>query len=489
MIRIGTRAAALSVLGLLTVLVLAAPASAHSPVKWTRPAENTTVEGGPRRVVIRFHDPIETGFAKITVTDRGGDDVHRGKPRALRGRDDTVAVRLDRELAGGPYTVVWRIVAADGHVEDGSFGFFVAAGEAPARSQVRPVPNPPAAAPPAGPAGGEAHAPGNATLTTLRGVLIAALVALTGAAAFWVMAWRGAGPQLVPARRDVEAAVGAGTAGVAAAAAAVTLLGSLASLAVYPAAAAGVPLADGMTTSLFDAMLGTRFAQITVGRLVVLELLALVVVAWRWRPAPQASMVGAAALRAPLSKVRVGGASVLLLGLLATASGLGHAATTSPVLLHMTLDVAHLAAAGVWIGGLVILVAVVFPATSGLAGADRVGVLAPVVGRFSSMAAVSISVLVATGVARAWPEIRSMAALTGTGYGRALLVKGGLFATLVLLGAVNHWWARPRLRDAARRRGETSALGVLRRTVQVETLLGAGALIVTTVLVSLPPAG
>jgi copper transport protein len=477
-----SRAAALCTLALVALLSLATPAFAHSFVERTQPREDATIKGGPRRVVLHLSEPVEVAFSEVRVTNLEGDEVHRGKPFSPRRRDDVVAVRLDRNLRGGPYAVTWRIVAEDGHVRAGAFGFFVAAGEAPPEAQVTPeVAVPPPIS--------DDHMPGTLALSVLRGVTTAALLVLAGVSAFWVLAWRGRGARLSPAVAEVEAAMSTRTASIAAGAGLVAMLSSLAALAVYPGAAAGVSLLEGLSRRLFDATLGTRFAQVTIARLVVVEMLAVAALALLWRPASRRgpSMVGAAALRAPLSPVRVAGGAVLIIGMLATVSAIGHAATTPPVALHLTLDVLHLVAAAAWLGGLVAMAAGAFPATRTVAGPDRVALLAPVVTRFSVMASMSIAVLVATGTARAWGEVGSLAALTSTGYGRALLGKVGLFAALALLGAVNHWWARPRVRAAANAGSDTVALRVLRRTVQTETALGVVVLVITAVLVSLPP--
>ena len=111
--------------------------------------------------------------------------------------------------------------------------------------------------------------------------------------------------------------------------------------------------------------------------------------------------------------------------------------------LEVPVDLLHVVAAAVWIGGLFALAFVV----------PREGVSPEVVGaaarRFSSLALASVVVLALTGAVRALAELSAVSQLWTTGYGRAILVKTG-----ALRGA-----ARPRLAVAfaGRRRCRAAA--------------------------------
>ena len=124
----------------------------------------------------------------------------------------------------------------------------------------------------------------------------------------------------------------------------------------------------------------------------------------------------------------------------------GHALDAGVSRAQVGVDVLHLAAASVWIGGLVALV-LVLPAD------------AAAVRRFSRIALVAVLMLAVTGVLRALSELRSTGQLFSTGYGRALVVKTVFFVVLILLG----YLARKRLLDQARalRRQAALELGLL----------------------------
>jgi copper transport protein len=140
---------------------------------------------------------------------------------------------------------------------------------------------------------------------------------------------------------------------------------------------------------------------------------------------------------------RVGGVVALSVALLGTWSAAGHAAVGPDSPLAVVSDVVHLAAMTVWLGGLVLLAV-------GLTSSGRAAELAVVVPRFSRLAQVAVTLLVATGVFQVWREVGSVAALTGTSFGRLLLVKLAGVGVLLLLGDVSRRWV---LRHTAPARG------------------------------------
>jgi copper transport protein len=143
----------------------------------------------------------------------------------------------------------------------------------------------------------------------------------------------------------------------------------------------------------------------------------------------------------------------------------GHALDRGRSPIEVVADVAHVAAASVWLGGLVAL---------GLA--LRRGERTDLVRRFSNIAIVSVAVLGATGVVRALSELNSFSQLWTTGYGRALLVKTGLLAMLVAIGWVNRYRLVPR-----------RSVDGLRRNVAMELVLLAGLVVAVALLTDLRP--
>jgi putative copper export protein len=105
---------------------------------------------------------------------------------------------------------------------------------------------------------------------------------------------------------------------------------------------------------------------------------------------------------------------------------------------------AHLAAAGFWIGTLVVLTLAAWPdVTHRAAGRDAIGSL---LAAFSPLALISVGALFATGAVLSVQNVGSLAALTGTAYGRVLLAKAAGALVVSGLGFVN-WRTHARRMD------------------------------------------
>ena len=167
------------------------------------------------------------------------------------------------------------------------------------------------------------------------------------------------------------------------------------------------------------------------------------------------------------------GLAALLLPALA-----GHAGQKSPRGLSLPLDLAHLGAVAVWLGGLIGLVVLWLS----VGRAARSAVLAYVVPRFSKVAFCSVLLLIGTGIGQSLLELPTLASLWQTSYGQALLWKIGLLAAALVLAGVNLARTKPRLQA-----GDPSAPLLLRRLVQGEIVFVAAALFAAAVLSSLAP--
>ena len=152
----------------------------------------------------------------------------------------------------------------------------------------------------------------------------------------------------------------------------------------------------------------------------------------------------------------------------------------------LALDWAHLAAASIWIGGLLGLLVLAAATEPG----KRVAALAVVVPRFSRAAIVSVALLLTTGIVASIVHLPTLASLWDTNYGLALIAKSGLLACALVLGAINNLRSRPRLVAAAQRRDQAlgeGAASLLRRLVLGESALLVGAVAAAAILTSLAP--
>jgi copper transport protein len=193
-------------------------------------------------------------------------------------------------------------------------------------------------------------------------------------------------------------------------------------------------------------------------------------------PLPPGSAAGnraRAAATGPLVALGLAGAGGMLVHALA-----GHAAGPSSLrLLNLLAQWAHLLAVGVWIGGLVWLLAALVVRTTGRSTRE-------VVVSFSRLAGISLAVVVATGVVRSVDELGGWRRLLDSGFGRALDLKLVLFAGLVALGARNRYRLVP-LFEPGRREGPAAAR--LRRSVGGELGLAAAVMAAAALLSQLAP--
>ena len=447
------RRGALLVLTAAAALVLPAAAWAHAALLRTEPVASRTVNAPPAQVRLTYSEPVEPRFAIVSVTDADGTQVTDGSPARSPGTPQTLVTPL-RGVPEGWYLVFWRVISADGHPVRGAFTFAVG-----------PNPGPPP----------QFRVPSlRETATTAQLLASRWVVFLSVLTALGLFVLR-----TLIARPVVRAVPGASLRAVTWAFW-VALLVPLAATPVYVVLAT----AQFSLRSAFDLgnviplARGSSFGKDYLDLELVLALfgVAAAVALWLDRPErPQRSVVELLALPSALAA----GASALVFPGLA-----GHAGQKSPRGLALPLDALHLAAASVWLGGLIGLV--VFWLS--LRAAGRVAALALVVPRFSNVAFVSVLTLIGAGIGQSLLELPTFASLWQTSYGHALIWKISLLFAAMLLAGVNLARTRPRLQAA----GIQPSLGpgaavLLRRLVQGEIVLVAGALFAAVVLTSLAP--
>ncbi|MFL5938356.1 MAG: copper resistance CopC/CopD family protein [Gaiellaceae bacterium] len=159
---------------------------------------------------------------------------------------------------------------------------------------------------------------------------------------------------------------------------------------------------------------------------------------------------------------------VLAVLLLPVPTVAGHALDPGRSWLEVPVDILHVTAAAVWVGGLFALVVIVPREGVPPEIADRAA------RRFSTFALAAVIAVGLTGAVRALAELSSVSQLWSTSYGRAILAKSAIFAVLLGLGAVS----RATVREGA---------GRLRNVVRVELVLAVALIVAVAILTSLRP--
>ena len=471
----------------LAMLALPASAAAHAELVSTSPERGAQVDAPPERIAFRFSEPVEGGFGAVRVFDAKGERVDQGD--LLRPGDDpkAVGVALRPDLPEGSYTATFRVVSADSHPIAGGFVFSVGeGGAAPAATVAELIEE------------GEAGPATSTAFGAVRGLAYLAIALAVGGVIFLGAVWlpglraaSGAGSEWASASEAFAARFGR----LAAATVGLGLVTTVLGIVLQGANAAGTSFWSALDATIVGDVLGTRFGTVWGLRLIdwlLLGVVALVAVAGTRLPVLRPASLGATGLAArPLGSWPGLAALALLLGFLVVSPGLsGHAGTTSPELLVMTSDSLHVLAMSAWMGGLVALVVVLPAATARLEGPDRTRLLAACLRRFSPLALASVAILLASGTYQSILYLESLGDMTGSAFGRAILIKIGLIVALIVLGALNMRRNLPRLERLAVEGAPPGGAGrVLRRAVQAEVALIVVVLGVTAALTSYPPPG
>jgi copper transport protein len=429
-------------------------ASAHAYLIRATPAPSGVLNAPPPSVQLTYDEPVEPKFAIISVTNSAGQQQTAGPVRRSAANPDTLVVPLRPHLPEGWYLLYWRAISVDGHPVQGAFTYAV--GPNPGPAPQFPVPS----------------IAGSATslhLLIARWVMFLSVMSAIGLFAF----------RSLIARPIATRARGTRLRAVSRACVIASVVGLLAIPAYLDFATATDSLRSvfdvGALVPLFRV---TAFGRGYVDMLVCFALFC--VAAWisLWLDQPdrvQRSVAGLVALTGSL----LAAAAVLLM-----PGASGHASQTSPRGISVILDWLHLITGSVWLGGLIGLLVL----WSSLPRGSRVAGLSVVVPRFSKVALVAVSLLLATG---AWATVNHMPTLNSlwlTGYGVAILVKTGLLVAAMTLAAGNLLRTTPRL-AAAQERPEPAepAAGLLRRLISGEAVLITGAVFAAAVLSSLGP--
>ncbi|MEI7770569.1 MAG: copper resistance protein CopC [Chloroflexales bacterium] len=440
----------------LSALIGAGVAWAHPKIIAMEPSADAQLKEPPAQLRITFNERLEAISSLALRDSRGSEVASGGAPRP----DNPAILALDLPHIGpGFYTMTWTVVGSDGHIVKGNAAFTVL-GDAQA----------PVSAANPGPAAEPAHAPPAPGPTPLVGILLRAIMLIgaatgTGGLAFLIWAL---GPALAHAGGD-PAALHRGQVWLT-----IPLL--------ICAVAATLTLVD-QTAAAFGAVslpwllrvASTRYGQVLLVRVGLAVALAITAVQLRRD-----------------QHIRHGVCLALSAWLLLNFSLGGHAATDSAPMLTILADAIHLGATALWAGGLLAFAAMLPGALRSAPESRHPDLLRALFAQFSTMAAVSVTVLIVTGTYAATRRLGILSDLWTTSYGLALLTKLVVFGAMLLFGAYYLLAARPQLDAwaAAAARQAQQLPRLLGRTLRLEAALGLIAISAAGVLTSLaPPAG
>ena len=98
-------------LALSGVLLLAGPASAHTELKSSSPAEGASLAAPPRKIELTFEEPVTLQPDPISVTGPDGAKWTVGTPAVV---DAVVTAPVTPSGPAGAYTLTYKVVSDDG---------------------------------------------------------------------------------------------------------------------------------------------------------------------------------------------------------------------------------------------------------------------------------------------------------------------------------------------------------------------------------------
>lgn len=107
------------------LFALSAPASAHTVLVSSSPADGAELAAPPSEIVLTFESRVRPPFSKVDVTGPSGESARTADPPAASDEDRVLRAPLRPELPPGRYEVRWSVVSADGHRKEGRLGFVV----------------------------------------------------------------------------------------------------------------------------------------------------------------------------------------------------------------------------------------------------------------------------------------------------------------------------------------------------------------------------
>lgn len=105
----------------LAALLPASPASAHTELTGSTPADRARINA-PTSVELDFSDPVKGSLAQVQVRDAKGVQRQDGVALTVGGK---VTQKVKENLPAGPYSILYRVVSADGHPVEGTLTFTV----------------------------------------------------------------------------------------------------------------------------------------------------------------------------------------------------------------------------------------------------------------------------------------------------------------------------------------------------------------------------
>ena len=371
-------------LGLALALTVGATttALAHATLIASNPGNGDVLATSPGQVLLQFDVPVNSRLSGVELDDSAGDRMLGPTIEAGPGVSNVLTVDLPPLHAGVYHLSFKALDDTDLHETAGTivFGIGEAANQAPQQA-IAPAPS--------------------YVETGTRWLELAGTCLLVGIVAVWL----GILPVL-GRRRTLSVSARGRLLGIAMIGYVAFVVGKLGQLLV---AAAGLPPMDAtsLPAAIWTALSAGRFGQLW---LVGMACAAIVLIAVR------------AMLARPGSRLVAGALVLATLALLGVSTATSHGANEQgPDPLLIAIRVVHLGSAGLWVGGLTVLVFLFAGTLRG--GSPEAAAALLAFRRFTGLAFVAVGLLTISGLLLVGRGLSSAAQLTTTTYGLTLVAK------------------------------------------------------------------
>lgn len=439
---------------LATVILLvgggAGIALAHATLRRAEPPVGGRVPRPPGQLKLEFSEAVVPRTSRVDLI---APDSQRFALQVTG--DSTMANVLLAQVptlrSAGQYRVEWRLIGPDGHAVTGKYGFTVDSMPAPIdTSRIRPA--------------DQSQPPESSSGALVQGVIRFAaslvLVTVIGSVAFALfvlpVALRGDAGTTSKFRSAVEPRLHS-----------LCVAGSwlVLALGVVRLLTHGVTL-SGSTSALQIADLGDLILRSTFGK--------------GWLLQMSAAIGMLLVLRAP-GPTRWRVLAVLAVALAFSAPLLGHPAGVADAqIFAVGFDGVHVLGAGGWAGAILVMSIAALPQVVRVDAEHRLTLARNLLAAFTPLALMCASVLLITGAASAWLQLRDLRLLLDSGYGLALVRKVVIVLLIAALGAYHWRVARPSM-------GTERAISGLRTSIAFDAALVLVVLVLTAILTGTAP--
>ena len=425
-------------------------ALAHATLRRAEPPVGGRVPVPPRQLRLEFSEAVAPRTSRVDLVTPDSQRL------ALQVTGDSamanvLLAHVPELRVAGSYRVDWRLVGPDGHAVSGKYGFTVDSIPVQIDTAVRGRKEQ-----------ADMHEPSSDTLVqqVIRFVSSLALVTVLGSIAFALFVLPAVSSVTAegsaPLRDSIEARLGSlGVAG------GWTLL----LLAAVRLVSHGTTL-SGSASALSIGDLGDLLTGSTFGRGWLLQVAAAITLLFVLRSTTVARWQVLA---------------VVAVALAISASLLGHPAAVADVpILAVGLDAVHVLAAGGWAGAILVMSVAAVPQVVRGPADQCLPVARTVLRAFTPLALTCAAVLVVTGAASAWLQLRDIGLILGSEYGLVLLRKVVIVLLIAVLGAYHWRVAQPAL-DTER------SVARLRTSLALDIALVLLVLVLTAILTGTAP--